>query len=62
MSELIARWLTQNLLEAEMIFKPEEKGENSDQSMTDIDSELAPEADKMSLESSEESTVIQGRA
>lgn len=59
-SELIARWLTQNLLEAEIIFEPAETRENSDQSITDVDTELAPEADKLSVGTSEESSVIQG--
>lgn len=58
-SELIARWLTQNLLEAEIIFEPAETRENSDQSITDVDTELAPEADKLSVGTSEESSVIQ---
>ena len=60
-SELIARWITQNLLEVRTVIGATETKENLDESMTDLsDAEWAAEADKLSVGSSEEAVIIQG--
>ncbi len=61
-TELVARWLTQNLLEIDTVFGPTapEIKDDSDQSMTEMETEQAPEADKLSIGTSEEVIVIQG--
>lgn len=57
---MIARWVTQNLLEVDTLYGTLETQEDSDQSMTDLKEELAAEPDKMSVETSEEVVIIQG--
>ena len=65
MTELIARWLTQNLLEAETLFpdrcSSSADDPSQDDSMSEAPTEWAPEADKISLGSSEEIAVVQGK-
>lgn len=62
MTELVARWLTQNLLDIDTVFGPavREIKDDSDQSMTEMETEQAPEADKLSIGTSEEVAIIQG--
>lgn len=57
-TELIARWLTQNLLTVDTLYG--KASEDSDESMADADEEVAPEADQLSAGSSEEISIIQG--
>ena len=60
MTELVARWYTQNLLEFDVLF--DHKTVDEDQSMSDSDKlpENAPEADSLHVESSEEIIILKG--
>ena len=62
-SELVARWLSTNLLEVDVIFDHRAVEEDAD-SMTDSEkiTEQVPEADSISLESSEELIILEGKA
>lgn len=63
MTELIARWFTQNLLETDVLFETQKKVNNdADESMSDPDKlpENAPEANMFSVVSSEEITILKG--
>jgi hypothetical protein len=59
---LVARWFTQNLLKANVVFDHKIVDENADESMSDPDKlpENAPEADLLSVELSEEIAILQG--
>lgn len=63
-SELVARWITQNLLEVSLLFTDPDTGEGSHQAMNidqDAGPEHASEANIATLECSEEVVVIQGK-
>ena len=58
---MVARWLTQNLLDVPIIFGPTvpETGEDLDQSVTEMETELATETEELSIVSSDEAIMIQ---